>query len=63
ISDLPASLAAHKNVTLLPFEKAVQNAVTVLLLTDHREFKSTDLTTALDGKKIIDTRGVWPIRS
>ena len=63
ISDLPASLVAHKNVTLLPFEKAVQNAETVLLLTDHREFKSTDLTTALDGKKIIDTCGIWLMKS
>jgi len=59
ITELPASLAEHKNVTLLPFEKAVQNAETVLLLTDHREFKDINQTAALDGKKVIDTRGIW----
>ncbi len=63
ITELPASLAAHKNVTLLAFEKAVQKADTVLLLTDHREFKETDQTALLNGKSLIDTRGVWRIKS
>jgi len=63
ITELPPSLAGHKNVTLLPFEKAVQNAETVLLLTDHREFKAMDQTAALDGKNILDTHGIWRKRS
>ena len=62
ITELPPALAAHKNVTLLPYEKAVQNAETVLLLTDHREFKAMDQTAALDGKNILDTRGIWQKR-
>lgn len=58
ISELPTTLAARENITLTTFENAVQQASTVVVLTDHREFKEVD-PSLLEGKKIIDTRGIW----
>ena len=58
ILELPATLEIHKNVKLAAFETAVLEADTVIVLTDHREFKDVDHS-LLAGKKIIDTRGIW----
>lgn len=58
ISELPDALAAHKNISLENFKDAVQQADTVIVLTDHSEFKDAD-PSILAGKKIIDTRGIW----
>jgi UDP-N-acetyl-D-mannosaminuronic acid dehydrogenase len=51
-----ASLAPH--VTLLSLDEALDGADMCVLLVDHTEFRaiSSDL---LDGKLIVDTRGVW----
>lgn len=56
IEQLPAQLA-HKSV-LVSLEEAVEQADIVVLLVDHDLFKSLDRS-ALQGKKLIDTRGIW----
>lgn len=56
IEQLPAELA-HKSV-LVSLEEAVEQADIVVLLVDHDPFKSLDRS-ALQGKKLIDTRGIW----
>ena len=58
IDALPASLAERPNVTLAETSAAVDSADVVLLLVDHDEFKDID-TSALAGKRVIDTKGIW----
>ncbi len=58
ISKLPSPLKNQKNTKYCNYNQAVQQADTVIILTDHREFKEADLT-LLTGKRIIDTRGIW----
>lgn len=56
IEQLPTELACKS--VLVSLEEAVEQADIVVLLVDHDPFKSLDRS-ALQGKKLIDTRGVW----
>lgn len=56
IEALPAELV-QKSV-LVSLEEAVEQADILVLLVDHDSFKTLDRS-ALQGKKLIDTRGIW----
>lgn len=58
IAELPDSLSGMENVSLQDLEMALSAADLVLLLVDHKEFKALDRA-RLEGKIVIDTRGVW----
>lgn len=58
IRTLPASLAGKGNVRLVSVEEAMRDANIILLLVDHKEFKAMDQG-LLNGKNIIDTRGIF----
>jgi UDP-N-acetyl-D-mannosaminuronic acid dehydrogenase len=58
ISELPSSLKNHGNAKYCEYTEALQQANTVVVLTDHKEFKDVD-PAVLANKKIIDTRGIW----
>ncbi len=55
---LPDGLAELPGVAEVSLDEALAQADVVVLLTDHREFKDLDRA-RLDGKVVIDTRGVW----
>ncbi|AGS35380.1 UDP-N-acetyl-D-mannosaminuronic acid dehydrogenase [Corynebacterium maris DSM 45190] len=57
-AELPASLAHFENVSLAECTQALDEADVVVLLVDHDEFKLIPAT-ALKGKEIIDTKGLW----
>ena len=54
-----ASPQTCPDVTLTPLEELLQRSDIVLLLTDHASFRALSATD-LAGKRVIDTRGVWP---
>lgn len=56
IAALPADMAA--TVRLMELEAALASADIVVLLVDHRAFRDLDRR-LLDGKVLIDTRGIW----
>lgn len=58
VDELPAQLAGLPNVTLASLEQALNDAEVIVLLVDHREFKSIPVE-ALEGKQVVDTKGVW----
>ncbi|MDC0196499.1 UDP-N-acetyl-D-mannosamine dehydrogenase [Gammaproteobacteria bacterium] len=58
IPDLPPYLSSKKNIKYCLYDQAIQDADTVIVLTDHKEFKNIDLS-RLDNKMVIDTRGIW----
>ena len=58
IRTLPVCLADKKNVRLVSVEEAMRDANIILLLVDHKEFKAMDQG-LLNGKNIIDTRGIF----
>lgn len=58
ISALPTRLAGHPNVQLSDRDTALNQADIVLLLVDHDAFKNV-AATALAGKQVIDTKGLW----
>jgi UDP-N-acetyl-D-mannosaminuronic acid dehydrogenase len=58
ISELPSFLSTEDNIKYCLYDDAIQQAKTVIVLTDHKEFKDIDRT-QLANKKIIDTRGIW----
>ncbi|ADU49777.1 UDP-N-acetyl-D-mannosamine dehydrogenase [Intrasporangium calvum] len=58
VTALPKSLDGRANVTLAEVSHAVREADVVLLLVDHQPFKRLTLGD-LEGKKVIDTRGIW----
>ncbi|WP_026552362.1 UDP-N-acetyl-D-mannosamine dehydrogenase [Arthrobacter sp. H20] len=58
VSVLPRALTSLANVELVETERAVREADVVLLLVDHNEFKEMDRS-ALEGKSVVDTRGIW----
>ena len=57
IHELPKSLVEHK-VALASVETATTDADIVLLLVDHKEFKSMSLSLS-EEQRLVDTRGVW----
>ena len=58
VQELPKALQALDNVVFMDYMEAIRQADIVLLLVDHKEFKAMD-TVALQGKIVIDTRGIW----
>jgi UDP-N-acetyl-D-mannosaminuronic acid dehydrogenase len=58
IEKLPSKLANEPEVELMELELALLKADVVVLLVDHHQFKSVDRA-CLDGKVVVDTRGVW----
>lgn len=58
ISRLPDSVNALFKLTSIDF--AMEHADIFVLLVDHREFRDLDMSNEiLNGKKIIDTQGIW----
>lgn len=62
VDRLPAGLTDQANVELLDLSVAVEKADIICLLVDHDEFRSVNRS-ALRGKVVFDTRGVWSGRS
>jgi UDP-N-acetyl-D-mannosaminuronic acid dehydrogenase len=58
VEELPAVLAATGLSQLHTMEEAVASADLVMLLVDHDEFLTLDLL-SLEGKQVIDTKGIW----
>ncbi|PBB08060.1 UDP-N-acetyl-D-mannosamine dehydrogenase [Kocuria sp. WRN011] len=58
VSDLPKALQGMPNVEFAEFGDAIERADVVLLLVDHDEFKTIPAT-ALKGKTVVDTKGLW----
>lgn len=58
VSALPKKLEGIDNVEFADYETAIERADIVVLLVDHDEFK-TVAATALAGKQIVDTKGIW----
>lgn len=58
VKALPPKLQGMKNVNFMGYMEAIEKADIVLLLVDHKEFKALDKK-LLDGKIVIDTRGIW----
>lgn len=58
ISALPPRLADLPNIQLTDRDAALDQADIVLLLVDHDAFKDV-AATALTGKQVIDTKGLW----
>ena len=58
IHTLPACFSDKKNVRLVSVEEAMRDANIILLLVDHKEFKAVDRS-LLNGKTVIDTRGIF----
>ena len=58
VSELPKALQGMSNVEYAEYADAIERADVVLLLVDHDEFKSIPAT-ALKGKTVVDTKGLW----
>ena len=58
VVELPDSLSSVPNLKKQDLETAVHDADVVLLLVNHKEFLQMD-TTLLEGKSVIDTKGIW----
>ncbi|MEY8579113.1 UDP-N-acetyl-D-mannosamine dehydrogenase [Corynebacteriaceae bacterium 6-324] len=58
VQELPKRLKGFDNAELKNYEEAIADADVVLLLVDHKEFKEFD-TTKLEGKAVVDTKGLW----
>lgn len=58
VNELPKRLKGFDNAELKNYEEAIAEAGVVLLLVDHKEFKAIDKS-KLEGKKLVDTKGLW----
>lgn len=58
VVELPPALAGYPNVRHTSLEEALVQAEILVLLVDHDEFRAVPRE-ALQGKTVIDTRGVW----
>ena len=58
VSELPRGLKGLSNVEFAGYKEAIERADVVLLLVDHDEFKALPAT-ALKGKAVVDTKGLW----
>jgi UDP-N-acetyl-D-mannosaminuronic acid dehydrogenase len=58
VEKLPASLEKYRNIQFRDVASAVTDADVIVLLVNHRQFASIDRT-LLEGKVVIDTRGMW----
>jgi UDP-N-acetyl-D-mannosaminuronic acid dehydrogenase len=55
---LPDALADTKGLTLCDLDNALNKSQVIALLVDHREFREL-VRSRLEGKVVIDTRGIW----
>ena len=58
IEKMPASLAKFDDIELVSLDESVRRASIVVMLVSHQSFYEMDKR-LLDGKHVIDTRGVW----
>lgn len=58
VQHLPDNLSGISNLKKQSLEEALSAADVVLLLVNHKEFLELD-PQLLDGKKVIDTKGIW----
>ena len=58
VSELPKGLQGLANVEFADYQDAIERADVILLLVDHDEFKALPAT-ALKGKAVVDTKGLW----
>ncbi|MGO2828281.1 MAG: UDP-N-acetyl-D-mannosamine dehydrogenase [Corynebacterium casei] len=58
VQELPKRLKGFDNAELKNYDEAIAEADVVLLLVDHKEFKEFD-TNKLEGKAVVDTKGLW----
>ncbi|WP_431711873.1 UDP-N-acetyl-D-mannosamine dehydrogenase [Glutamicibacter uratoxydans] len=58
VEELPKQLHGISNLSMVSTEEALQAANVVTLLVDHDQFKAVPAT-ALAGKEVVDTRGLW----
>lgn len=58
VSELPKGLQGLPNVEFADYQDAIERADVILLLVDHDEFKTLPAT-ALKGKAVVDTKGLW----
>ncbi|MGP5115495.1 UDP-N-acetyl-D-mannosamine dehydrogenase [Corynebacterium casei] len=58
ISELPKRLKGFDNAKHKDYEEAIADADVILLLVDHKEFKTLEKF-ELEGKKLVDTKGLW----
>src|SRR6185436_15597215 len=58
VTELPESLQGVDNLSLVDIDKALNKADVVVLLVAHNQFKSIK-PADLEGKHVIDTRGLW----
>jgi UDP-N-acetyl-D-mannosaminuronic acid dehydrogenase len=58
VEKLPSSLKGQKGLKLVEVEEALSKAQIIVLLVNHKSFYDLDRK-RLEGKVVIDTRGVW----
>ena len=58
VNELPESLTAYQNVQLVDASHAISSSPVVAVLVDHTPFKNLEKS-ALEGKNVVDTRGMW----
>lgn len=58
VSALPVKLEGIGNLEFDTYESAIERADVVVLLVDHEDFKTVPAT-ALAGKQVVDTKGIW----
>ena len=58
IEHLPPSLTKFDNIELVSAEEAVRSANIIVMLVSHQVFYAINRE-HLEGKQVIDTRGVW----
>ena len=58
VDELPAVLSNISNLTKQDTKEAITAADVVLLLVNHKEFVNLDQS-VLEGKTVIDTKGIW----
>lgn len=58
VAELPTKLEGIGNLEFDTYESAIERADVVVLLVDHEEFKALPAT-ALAGKQVVDTKGIW----
>ena len=50
----------NENISLVCLEKALKSSDIIVLLVDHKEFKTINLE-LLSGKQLVDIRGSWSV--
>ena len=58
VDALPESLTSYQNVQLVDASHAISSSPVVAVLVDHTPFKNLEKS-ALEGKNVVDTRGMW----